>query len=356
MIRHASINLNALQHNLQQARNLAPNSKILSMVKANAYGHGLIPVAQALKKTDAFGVACLAEALQLNESSINKPIAIMQGFFSTNDLKTIAENKFEAVIHDMNQIKMLEKTKLSQPIKVWLKIDTGMHRLGIEPEKATHAWQLLQNNQNVQNHPVLMTHFSDSDDNSNQHTQEQIKRFTNATNTLPGAQSLANSAAIIHLSETHCDWVRPGIMLYGASPFIDLSDNTAQLKPVMTLQSEVIAVKKINKGESVGYGSTWTAPCETTIGVVSIGYGDGYPRHAKNGTPVLINNQIAPLVGRVSMDMITVNLHNHHNAKPGDKAILWGEGLPAETVAQHADTISYELFCQVTNRVRLEYV
>ncbi|REL25303.1 alanine racemase [Thalassotalea euphylliae] len=359
----AAIDLQALAHNVTQIKQLAPDSQILAVLKANAYGHGLERIAEALAEQDvgAFGVARLDEALALRACGVVKPIVLMEGFFSPQELPLLDVNSLHTVIHNQEQLDALLVANLQTPIKVWLKVDTGMHRLGVEPAQFHDFYQALKASPNVQDDIVLMSHLSCADDVKSDHTPTQLGLFTALTEKLASQQrlqkTLANSAAICAWPATHLDWVRPGLMLYGVSPMLDKTAEQLSIQPVMTLKSSLIAKRFIKKGESVGYGAAWTAEKDTHIGVIAIGYGDGYPRHAPNGTPVLINGRRVPLVGRVSMDMINVDLGGaaqgecHDNI--GDIATLWGEGLGIEEIAQWATTIPYELLCNITRRVNM---
>jgi alanine racemase len=350
-VRPAFLEINhlALQHNLQQIKKLTPNSAVIAMVKANAYGHGVAEVVPGLADADAFGIASLEEALELQTLKVKKPIILMAGFFSEDELDEIAQQEFEMVVHNHFQLEVLEKNKLPHPVNVWLKIDTGLRRLGFMPHEVKAVYQRLKNCINV-NKIRLLTHFIEPD--AKALTEEQLLTFNQSTADIPAERSLANSAAILAWPQTYYEWVRPGIMLYGISPFSEKIGQDHLLKPVMTLHSQLMAVQHIIKGDKVGYCGTWTSPEDMAIGIVAIGYGDGYPRHAKNGTPVLVNGKRVPLVGRVSMDMLAVDLRSQPHAKVGDPVVLWGDGLPIEIVAHHADTIAYELTCKVTDRVR----
>lgn len=351
----ANINLNALRHNLQQVRLLAPKSKVMAMVKSNGYGHGILQVAEALQEADAFGVACLNEAETLRSNGINKQMLLMRGFNNEEELHKAITYNLDLVMHDISQLNVLEQIKLKQPIAAWMKIDTGMHRLGFALDVAEDVYRRLKVNSNVQQPMVIMTHLASADDLTNQLTQKQLDHFQQMTAGFSGLKSIANSSGIINWPSSHGDWVRPGIILYGVSPFAGTTGLDYNLKPGMTLKSKLIAVKTIAKGGAVGYGSTWKAPEKMPIGIVAVGYGDGYPRHAKNGTPVLVGDVICPLIGRVSMDMIAIDLRGKPSAKCGDCAVLWGEGLPIEYVAEAADTIAYDLLCGVTRRVAFRY-
>lgn len=356
----AVIDLAALQHNLQVSRHAAPHSKQMAIIKAHAYGHGMVRIAQALERdADAFGVALIEEAIPLREAGISKPILLLEGINSERDLTLVRAYRLDCVVHHESQLRMLEAAR-GEPITIWLKIDTGMHRLGFKPQVARSVYQRLQNTEVVTQPIYLMTHLANADDRDDDFTEQQLKDFYETIQFSDAEASnipcsIANSAGVLGWPASHADWVRPGIMLYGVSPFVVGMGSDYELKPVMTLQSELIAVNQLKKGDRVGYGGSWTCPEDMPIGVVAIGYGDGYPRHAQSGTPVLINGIRSHLAGRVSMDMITVDLRKQPNAQPGDPVILWGEGLLVEEVADYAGTIAYELLCSVTNRVLYEY-
>ncbi|MDQ8037869.1 MAG: alanine racemase [Pedobacter sp.] len=352
------ISRQALHHNLQVVRDAAPYSRVLAMVKADAYGHGAQVVAETLAEADGFGVAFLDEALSLRAAGIQRPIVILEGVFSDMEMFEAVRQRLAVVVHQEEQIAFLENCKLTGPVDVWLKIDTGMHRLGFSPEAAVTAYRRIRAARLV-GEIGLLTHFSAADELDSVQTEKQIGRFRGLQQVLsrhgerPLQDSLANSAAILAWPASHGAWVRPGIMLYGCSPFADRTAEELGLRPVMTLTSRLISVRHIKKGEAIGYGGAWVAPRDTRIGVVAVGYGDGYPRHARNGTPVLVGGHSVPLVGRVSMDMITVDIGDLP-VGIGEHCVLWGEGLAADVVAAHAGTISYELFCKITNRVRRE--
>jgi alanine racemase len=349
----AHIDLSALQHNLQRVRSLAGSRSILAMVKADGYGHGLLRVAQALEKADAFGVAGFEEAVALREGGITQPIIIMSRFNSADQISLCLQYQLGVVVNRPYQIEILEKTPVlsSSPLTVWLKIETGMHRLGLLREEFIDAHRRLRQLPWIHQPVGMMMHFACADTPDHPLNATQMEVFQNFTRDFSGPKSMANSAAILSNPKALCDWVRPGIMLYGASPFKNQTGEQCGLRPVMTLTSRLIAVRKLQPGDFVGYSATWQCPVEMPAGVVAIGYGDGYPRHARNGTPVLVNGVICPLIGRVSMDMIVVDLRPVPDAKVNDPVVLWGNGLPVEWVADCAETISYELFCQVTRRV-----
>ena len=357
----AVINLDALRHNLQRASAVNPHAKQFPVIKADAYGHGLLPVSQALAEfADGFAVASIEEALKLREVGIDNPILLLEGFFDADELTDIQQFKLDIVVHHAAQLDALEslarQQDISKPIKVWLKVDTGMHRLGFAIDDIADAWQRLSRCELVNQPPRLMTHLACADDLHNPATQQQIELFNGLLPEAITERSIANSAAILGWVASHADIDRPGIMLYGASPFLDETGAARRLRPVMTLRSEVIAIKQCQAGDAVGYGATWTCPEDMSVGVVAMGYGDGYPRHAPAGTPVLINGTEVPLVGRVSMDMLCVDLRGQPNVKVGDEVVLCGEGLPAEIVARSAGAIAYELFCGVTARVTHDYI
>lgn len=348
------IDKHALIHNLKRVRELAPSSKVMAVIKADAYGHGIVRTAQTLKDADAFGVACLEEAEELRAAGITNPIVLLEGPHKAIDLNRIVELKLEAIIHNEMQVEALEQASLDEALQVWLKIDTGMHRLGVCLDKAESLLERLNNCSNVKPSIRLMTHFATANEQDNPLTKKQLDSFNQICKELNYEKTLANSAAVINFSETHAEWVRPGLMLYGVSPMKDKLANDHGLKPVMTLESEIISIQYLRKGEPVGYGATWRCPEDMPVGVVAAGYGDGFPRHAKSGTPILVNGVRCSLIGRASMDMLTVDLRNQPQAEIGDRIVLWGESLPIEEIAQHADTIPYELLCGVHKR--LEFV
>lgn len=376
----AIINISALKHNLAQIKALAPTTKVLAVLKANAYGHGLERIANALfteqdekddscqsiVTADAIAVARIDEALALRSSGITEPIVLLEGFFDSKDLPTLASHNLQTVIHNQQQLTAILAAKLSSPLKVWLKIDTGMHRLGINPEQFSHFYQQLKCSENVQQGIVLMSHLGCADDKNNEATSQQVSLFEKVTQECKEERTLANSAGICAWPESHYQWIRPGLLLYGVSPLSldtlpknDVIERGIEdvehfdVRPVMTLKSSLIAIRELAVGETVGYGGAWQSKRKTVIGVVAIGYGDGYPRHAKNGTPVLVNGRRVPLIGRVSMDMITVDLGLHSQDKIGDLVTLWGDNLPVAEIAQWATTIPYELLCNITRRVKV---
>lgn len=348
------IDCSALKHNFSRVKQLAPSSKVMAVIKADAYGHGIERVAKTLNEADAFGVAMLDEAKQLREAGIQKNIVLLEGPHKADELKEISDLNLQPVIHHESQLDMLEAQSDINDLQVWLKFDTGMHRLGFLPEEFESVWLRIQNCKTVNNTPILMTHLATANEAEHPLTQEQLDCFETITKELNLEKTIANSAATLTLNNAHVDWVRPGLMLYGVSPLLNSNANEHDLKPVMTLESALIAVKHLKQGESVGYGAKWSCPEDMPIGIVAAGYGDGFPRHARTGTPILVNDQHCELIGRASMDMLCVDLRNVKDAQVGDTVVLWGKGLPIEEVAASADTIPYELLCGVHKR--LEFV
>lgn len=348
----AILDAQALRHNLAEVRRRAPGRRVLAVVKANGYGHGLVWVARTLADdADGFGVAALEEALVLREAGIRAPIVLLEGFFAPDELPALAEHDLAPVIHHAPQVEALEAARLARPLSVWVKLDTGMHRLGFPPETFPAVLARLRAARAVREIRV-MSHFAGADEpRERAATEAQIAAFDAATKDSGLERSLANSAAVLAWPQAHADWVRPGIMLYGGSPFPDRPAGTLGLRPVMTLETALIAVAQRRKGDPIGYGPTYRCPENMPVGVAAIGYGDGYPRRMPAGTPALVNGRPVALAGRVSMDMITLDLRGAPNARPGDRVVLWGDGLPADEIAARAGTISYELFCHVAKRI-----
>ncbi|MCB1876121.1 MAG: alanine racemase [Chromatiales bacterium] len=350
----ALIDLTAIKHNYQHARTLASGAKLLAVIKADGYGHGAIAVAHALKEANAFAVASIEEALELRESGIAQTIVLLEGVFSPDELPLAARLGIAIVVHSRRQLDWILAADLKIPLGVWLKLDSGMHRLGLNADDfRTAHQQLLQCRWARQ--PKLMSHLARADETQHPYNHKQRQAFLEATAALPGTRSLANSAAIMSLPETHFDWVRPGIMLYGATPIDPQHPASEALRPVMRLQSGLIATRELSSGEPIGYGGRFRCETNTRVGVVAIGYGDGYPRHAPDGTPVAVNGRRTRLIGRVSMDMLTVDLTDLPDARPGDPVELWGDLVSANEVALAAETIAYELFTGVTARVARQY-
>ena len=348
------IDADALLHNLKRVQILSPRSKIFAMVKANAYGCGVSAVLPVLDShVDGFGVACLEEALAIREHGGQANCVLFEGVFSPSEYQIVAAQQFQCVVHHALQLRWLLASSLPQKIKVWVKVDTGMHRLGFSPAEVYDVMNALIDCPWVDDSLVLMSHFSSADELDSPQNQSQIDSFF-AIN-LPEARiskSLANSAAIIALPESHTDFVRPGIMLYGASPFAGKTADQLGLKPVMHFNSMINAIHHYPKGARVGYGGIWQANRPSVIGVVAVGYGDGYPRHIAANTHVCVQGACVPIVGRVSMDMLTIDLTECEKIVDiGDEVELWGESIPIERVAESAGTIAYELMCQLTSRV-----
>lgn len=352
----AVIDIQALRHNYQLAQSLAPESKTIPMVKANAYGHGAVKVSQALADiAPAFGVACIEEALELRDAGIKQPILLLEGAFDAAELKLAATKGFWVMVENHQQKEAIINADLALPLTVWLGVDTGMHRLGFQPEDIAEVYKTLNSSRNISQPIVFTSHFACADDLNNKATLKQIDAFK-ACAPVTALQSLANSAAILAWPKAQREWQRPGYMLYGNSPFAVPQENADQLKPVMSFESAVISLRTIAAGESVGYTANWTAERDSTIATITVGYGDGYPRNATNGTPVLINGVRCPLVGRVSMDMITVDVTDLREVAIGNKALLWGPELPVNEVASHCDTIGYELLTRMPGRVPRVYL
>lgn len=355
MSRGVSINFNkaALQHNLNRVRHYAPGASIMAMIKSNGYGHGLVAVARSLHEVDALGVACIEEAVILREQGITTPLVLMEGFFEEDELSFILNNQCILVLHTPWQVTQLLaycKNHNIPPFFLWLKYDSGMHRLGLQADALQSSYAAFCDAGWTHQQLGLMTHFACADDPNNAMTQQQYGNFVRVTEGWQGPRSACNSAGILQYTQAHGDWVRPGLMLYGVSPVQGSTAAQYDLKPVMTVKSQLFACRTVKKGESVGYGARWRSDKETPIGVVAFGYGDGYPHHARNGTPILVKGTMVPVVGAVSMDMITVDLTHCPEAKEGDEVVLWGEGLPVEQVAQWAGAIPYELLCSVRSR------
>lgn len=345
---HATFDLAALAHNLSVARARAGAARVWAVAKANAYGHGLLRARRALDAADGFALLDIDEAVRLRDAGVRKPILLLEGFFVPADLAPIARHALSVVVHAPEQMAMLESVRPAPPLAVFLKINTGMNRLGIPVDQVGAALARLAATGSVAE-ITLMTHFAEADGPAG--VAAQLARFESATRGLALPRSLANSAALLRHPQTRADWVRPGIMLYGCSPFADESAQALGLAPVMTLASELIAVRPLAAGERVGYGGTFVADRAMRIGVVACGYADGYPRHAPTGTPILVAGRRTRTVGRVSMDMLAVDLEGIPEAGIGTPVTLWGDGLSCDEVAAAAGTVSYELLCALAARV-----
>jgi len=350
---HAVLDMAAIGHNLARVRERAPHSKVMAVIKANAYGHGLLRFARALSDVDAFAVARVDEGVVLREAGVPQRIAVLQGFARREELELHARFDLEPVVHSVLQVELLESMTLEKPVSVWLKLDTGMHRLGLSDEEFEPCYRRLSRCRSVKQPINLMTHLANADVLSDPVTGRQLEVFRSKAKSLPGERSVANSAGLLAWEHARTEWVRPGIALYGASPFPHRTAQEDGLKPVMTLRTRLIAIKHLKAGDAIGYGGDWICPHPTRLGIAAIGYGDGYPRHARSGTPVLVRDRRVPLIGRVSMDMITLDLTDCPQTEVGDSVTLWGEGLPVEEIARHASTIPYALLCGVMPRVKI---
>ncbi|MFK7605953.1 MULTISPECIES: alanine racemase [unclassified Pseudomonas] len=342
----ALIDLQALRHNYQLAREVT-GAKALAVIKADAYGHGAVQCAQALEaEADGFAVACIEEALELRAAGIRAPVLLLEGFFEADELPLIVEHDMWCVVHSLWQLDAVEQAALSKPIHVWLKLDSGMHRVGLHPSDYQAAYQRLQASANVSK-IVLMSHFARADELDSVRSVEQVAVFLGARAALTAEVSLRNSPSVLGWPKVPSDWVRPGLMLYGTTPFEEPQAVAARLQPVMTLESKVICVRELPAGEPVGYGAKFVTPKPMRIGVVAMGYADGYPRQAPTGTPVLVDGVRSQLLGRVSMDMLCIDLTDVPHAGLGSTVELWGKNILASEVAAQADTIPYQIFCNL---------
>jgi alanine racemase len=349
----ATVDLSAIRHNLARVREYAPRSKVMAAIKADGYGHGAVPVACALQEAgvDAFAVACLEEALSLRQgAALTAPITLLEGVLSLDEAEQAASLGFQLVVHDHWQLQLLQRLPAATPLTLWFKLDSGMHRLGFPLADAPELLSALQLRP-AWTLAGWITHLACADEADNPMTLRQVNAFDHALQGSPGMRSIANSAGLIAWPQTRADWVRPGLMLYGASPLPGRTGADLGLRPAMCVESRLIAVHQLERGETVGYGATFRCPERMRVGVVAVGYADGVHRILPTGAPVLIHGRRAPIVGRVSMDMITIDLRGLPQAAVGDAVMLWGPGLPAEEVAGWAGTLAYELFCGLTNRV-----
>ena len=356
----ARISLAALRHNLAVIRRAAPDSRVMAVVKANAYGHGSVMATRALADADSFAVARLDEALELRRAGVAHPIVLLEGVLDAQQLQQGAQAELELVVHNADQIALLEQAAPTQALLLWLKLNTGMNRLGFEPADAVAAWRRLSALPRAPRELRLMTHLACADEPGAKLTIHQLAQFRDITASLRAVTmrdpvtSIGSSAGIFSSRDRHGDWVRPGIALYGASPFSMRSADDLGLRAVMNFESVVIAVHDLTAGASVGYGATWRATGATRIAIVAAGYADGVPRHLSNGAPILVNGRRAALVGRVSMDMFAADVTGIADVRAGSTVTLWGAGLPADDVARAAGTIAYELFSRIGRRVALE--
>jgi alanine racemase len=348
----ALINIGAIQHNYRIAQALSGDGQAMPIIKANAYGHGAVLVAQALADlAPAFGVACIEEAQELRQAGIKQPILLLEGCFSADEVNTAVVQNFWLMIDNQFQLDAILAADIATPVTVWLKIDSGMHRLGFDLDSIEAIYQQASKSDKIVDDITLATHFACADDLTSDVTDNQIALFNRATANIVAPRSLANSPALLGWPQARADWNRSGYMLYGNSPFAEPQQQHDQLKPVMSLQSAIISLRTVAVGDSVGYAASWTAQRDTKVATIAIGYGDGYPRNAASGTPVLIAGQRAPLIGRVSMDMITVDVTDIAGVAIGDSVELWGDNISANEVAGYADTIGYELLTRMPLRV-----
>jgi alanine racemase len=352
----ARIDSAALRSNLKLIRSRAPASRVMAVVKANAYGHGLVPTARALADADAFAVARLEEGVVLREAGIKHRIVLLEGVFDIAQLAEAAHHQFDLVVHEPLQLALLEAFRGSQPWSLWLKVDTGMNRLGFRPEHFRDAWQRLRSLRVPPAELRVMTHLSSADEANSEATAEQLARLQPLVEGLDAELSIANSAATLAMPQTHAAWVRPGLALYGISPFAAQLGSELGLRPAMTLESTVIALRDVPAGECVGYGATWRATRDSRIAIIAAGYGDGLPRSLKSGATVQVGSGRGALVGRVSMDMIAVDITGLPPVEVGARAELWGAAIPVEHQALAAATISYELICAISQRVPIESI
>jgi alanine racemase len=343
----AHIDLAALRNNLRVVRRATP-ARVMAVVKANAYGHGLLQAAEALNDADGFALLDARDGVALREAGFRQPILLLEGYFSRDELPLLAEYELTTVIHSQQQLAWLDAYPRSNGLSVWLKLNSGMNRLGFSAQEFPAVMERLKSHRAVRD-ITLMTHFAQADEAPGVTAQHALFEQITANRRLP--RSLSNSAAILRHPAAHADWVRPGIMLYGSSPFADTSAQALGLQPVMTLRSELISVRDIRAGDAIGYGATFRAERAMRIGTVACGYADGYPRHAASGTPILVDGQRTRTLGRVSMDMLSVDLSDLPDARVGSRVVLWGEGMPVDEVARAAGTISYELLCALAPRV-----
>ena len=349
----ARISLDAMAHNLRIARQHAGSAKVIAVVKANAYGHGLSRALRALVAADAFAVLTMEEAANLRQMGIQQPILLLEGLFSVEELQLCTDLDVWPMIHCRQQIDWLKQRPAARPLNLFVKFDSGMHRLGFALSEFDAVMAELQSLPAV-GEITLMTHFAQADESAG--IAPALQAFQQHAGPTQLAWTTANSAALLRYPEARGDWVRPGIMLYGASPFTEIPAAELGLKPAMKLQSEIIAVQQLKAGDCLGYGCAFRAEQAMRIGVVACGYADGYPRHAPTGTPILVDGQRTRTLGRVSMDMLFTDLSTLPDARAGSPVVLWGEQLPVEDVAHAAHTISYELLCALAPRVRVEEI
>ncbi|MHB1058292.1 MAG: alanine racemase [Rhodanobacter sp.] len=349
----ATIHLGALRHNLARLKALAAPAQVMAVIKADGYGHGLERVARALgDEAAAFAVAALGDGLRLRAAGHRQRIVVLSGPDQAGDIAEMQRLGLDAAIHHEAQLQWLTEAVPTRGfLRVWLKVDSGMHRLGFAPEHVAEVYARLAAMPGIDPEIGLLTHFSDSEVFGGTQTPAQIARFHEATQMFGGPRSLSNSAAVLGWPEARGDWVRAGGLLYGLSVVDGKTGADFGFRPAMTLSTRLIAINRIGQGERIGYNGTWTCPEDMPVGVAAVGYGDGYPRSATAGTPVLVGGRRVPLIGRVSMDLVTLDLRDAPSARVGDRVVLWGPDLPVETIAAQSGTISYDLTCGMTRRV-----
>lgn len=347
----ATIHSDALGHNLALAKMRAPHSKIMAVIKADGYGHGMLRVARALADAEGFAVLRVEEGVALRAAGFRQTILLLEGLFESEEFKIAAQHDLSLVVHNEDQVRMLEQAQATVTVDIFVKLNTGMNRLGFLPTRFWAAYDRLKACKSVRA-MTLMTHFATADEAPG--IAEQYKRFASLTDEISLPKSLANSATLLRYPEAHVDWVRPGIMLYGATPFADVSAAAIGLKSAMTFSSKIIGVQNLSAGDSVGYGRLFTAAKPTRLGVVACGYADGYPRHALTGTPLLVASKRTRTLGRVSMDMLYADITDIPEADIGSPVELWGPNIPVDEVAHAAGTVGYELLCALAPRVPVE--
>lgn len=354
----AVIDRNALRYNLKKIKKIAIHSKIVAIVKANAYGHGLIKTADSIKDlVDYFGVARINEAIKLRKNKIFQPILLLNSFINQKELILISKYNIDTTIQSKEQIKIIKKTKLTNPIKIWIKIDTGMHRLGIRKKEIEKIYNKLLKFKIIKKPINIISHFSHANENkSKEKTKKQLNLFKKFTKNKNGKKSIAASSGILFWPSSHFDYVRPGIIMYGISPNKNQLEKNFGLKPVMTLKSNLIAIYQHQAGDPVGYNGAWISKKNTHIGIISIGYGDGYPSNVPSGTPVFINKKLFPIIGKISMDTTIVDLGKKNKNKIGQEVIMWGKELPIEKIASYAKISNYALISNLTSRVKMKYI
>lgn len=362
----AVINASAIRHNFNRIKSAAVGCRIMAVIKANAYGHGLIETAQILSNADGLAVARVDEGAKLRMAGIRQPILVLEGCAEFAEMELAVEHDLELVVHEPSHFDMLDALLKEKVVAIWLKLDTGMGRLGFEPKLLDACLTRLKNCAAVKPDPRVMTHLACADDLNDLTTLQQVRSFGAALGSFTGDVSIANSAGVLLWPQTLAcselldykgeNWVRPGLALYGASPIPGRSAQEFGLEPAMSFESRLIAIKTLKKGARVGYGATWQADRETVLGVAAVGYGDGYPRHLETGTPVVVNGHRVQLVGRVSMDMITVDLTDTPATCVGDRVVLWGANLGVEEIAERAGTIPYEVMCGLSQRTRHRFI